>query len=281
MITRAVVCVSALSMVALLTACERPAREPAESPAPADRTATVNSEATPPMPDASTMLPAYEWRLSAASNAQGESIEALLPAAGRFMALRFADGRIGVHGGCNRMSGAYTLAGDQLEIGSMASTQMACPPPLENADRAMSEALSGTLTLAIEGETQSPTLRLVSASGSTLVLQGTPTPETRFSGPGERMFLEVAAEPGSCGEGFPPERRCPQVRERKYDDAGLAAGEPGPWRPLTTQIEGYAPTEGERHVLRVKRFERAGAAGAEPEVHFVLDMIVERERVDR
>jgi membrane-bound inhibitor of C-type lysozyme len=32
-------------------------------------------------------------------------------------------------------------------------------------------------------------------------------------------------------------------------------------------------------VLRVKRFERAGAAGGEPEEHFVLDIIVESERI--
>jgi len=230
------------------------------------------------MHDAATTLPAHRWRLTTATDAQGETIKTLFPAQNRPMALVFAEGRINVEGGCNRTGAAYTLAGDQLQVGSMASTMMACPQPLADADKAMSDVLSGKLTVALEGDTDSPMLRLVGAAGSTLVLQGTPTPETRFGGPGKRMFLEVAAERGSCGEGFPPERRCLQVRERTYDDAGLSVGEPGPWRPLTDEIEGYTPTAGERQVLRVKRFERAGAAGGEPEVHLVLDMIVERGR---
>jgi hypothetical protein len=44
---------------------------------------------------------------------------------------------------------------------------------------------------------------------------------------------------------------------------------------LPEGIEGYAPVAGEQHVVRVKRFEQAGAAGSAPTEHFVLDMIIE------
>ena len=39
------------------------------------------------------------------------------------------DGRVGGSGGCNRFSGEYTLEGDSLAIGPVASTRMACLEP--------------------------------------------------------------------------------------------------------------------------------------------------------
>nr|MBP6693206.1 DUF4377 domain-containing protein [Xanthomonadales bacterium] len=63
------------------------------------------------------------------------------------------------------------------------------------------------------------------------------------------------------------------------DADGLATGTPGEFRPLPEGIEGYTPTEGQRQVLRVKRFQREAAAGGEPEVHFVLDLVIETEIV--
>ena len=69
------------------------------------------------------------------------------------------------------------------------------------------------------------------------------------------------------------------VRERHFDADGLATGTPGEFRPLPSGIEGYMPTEGQRQVLRVKRFQREAAAGGEPEVHFVLDLVIETEIV--
>lgn len=277
MIVRRLVHSALLSLVCALSACAPSTEESTEPSAPLEQSAAGATETS--MHDLSISLPAHHWRLTAATDAQGETLAALFPGADRLMGLSFTEGRINVEGGCNRMSGPYELTGDQIEIGRMSSTMMACPPPLEASDKAMSDALVGKLTAGIEGDATAPVLRLVSANGATLMLQGAPTPETRFGGPGERIFLEVAAERGACGEGATRNRTCPQVRERRYDDAGLIVGEPGPWRPLTTEIEGYTPTEGERQVLRLKRFERAGATGGEPDEHLVLDMIVEREQV--
>ncbi len=42
--------------------------------------------------------------------------------------VRFAsDGRLAGHAGCNRFMGHYTLTGDSIEVGLLATTQMACP----------------------------------------------------------------------------------------------------------------------------------------------------------
>ena len=45
----------------------------------------------------------------------------------RFVQLR-TDGVVGGSSGCNRFTGAYEQKGDELTMGPLASTRMACPP---------------------------------------------------------------------------------------------------------------------------------------------------------
>ena len=181
-------------------------------------------------------------------------------------------------GSCNRISAGYALLdGAQMQVSPGASTMMACPPPLASADAAIAGFLSGTLQVSIGGGTGAPQLRLAAANGSVLTFDGTPTPETRFGGPGARAFLEVSPKP--CVAPAPAARPCLMVRDRHFDENGLASGSPGEWRALPEGIEGYTPVDGEQHVVRVKRFEQAGAAGGPPTEHFVFDMIVEARTV--
>jgi len=225
-------------------------------------------------------LAAYRWRLQTATDAQGQSLADLSPQPDRTLALRFADGRLVVEGGCNRGGASFQVPDPaQIQVGQWMSTLMACPPPLERVDAALAAALAGTLQFAIEGEAAAPSLRLVAADGSTLEFAGEPTLETRFGGPGTIAFLEVAPQSGPCAEPPAAEPRCLMVRERQFDADGIATSTPGEFRPLPGGIEGYTPTEGQRQVLRVKRFEQAAAAGGAPAVHFVLDLVIETETV--
>ena len=244
--------------------------------------AAASAPATPavatPTADTATTLVAYQWQLASATDASGQSIAALFPNPDKPLGLLFADGRINVTGGCNRMSAGYQLLDTaQLQASPGPSTMMACPPPLANADAAIARFLSGTLQVAVEGETGAPQLRLAAADGSTLTFSGTPTQETRFGGPGTRAFLEVSPEP--CVAPAPSARPCLMVRDRHFDEQGLASGTPGEWRALPAGIEGYAPVAGEQHVVRVKRFEQIGTAGSAPTEHFVLDLIIETRTI--
>ena len=253
-----------------------------ESSAPATTPAVASAPAGPavatPTPDTATTLVAYQWQLASATDAAGQSIAALFPTPDKPLGLQFADGRLGVTGGCNRLNAGYQLLDSaQMQVSQGMSTMMACPPPLANADAAFARFLAGTLQVAVEGEAGSPQLRLAAADGSTLTFSGTPTPETRFGGPGARAFLEVSPEP--CVAPAPATPRCLMVRDRHFDEQGLASGTPGDWRALPEGIEGYAPVAGEQHVVRVKRFEQAGAAGGAPTEHFVLDLIIETRTV--
>jgi len=53
----------------------------------------------------------------------------------------FADGTVGGSTGCNRFTAPYTVDGDALELGTVASTQMACPPPADAVEREYLAAL--------------------------------------------------------------------------------------------------------------------------------------------
>jgi heat shock protein HslJ len=62
------------------------------------------------------------------------------------------DGSFTSHLGCNRGSGTYTVTGQRLEIGSMATTKMACEAPASEVESAMISVLQGRLGVSIDGE---------------------------------------------------------------------------------------------------------------------------------
>ena len=53
--------------------------------------------------------------------------------------------------GCNRFNGSYTLV-DGLRFGHLASTMMACVPPVDTLARAFSGALVATVSYQIKGK---------------------------------------------------------------------------------------------------------------------------------
>jgi heat shock protein HslJ len=89
--------------------------------------------------------------------------------AGSETTLTFDAGRIGVHAGCNQMSGGYAIKDGRLDIGPMISTEMACAEPLMAQDQWISAFLPGaaitldgdTLTLAKDGVTLTATDKTV------------------------------------------------------------------------------------------------------------------------
>ncbi len=248
---------------------ESPATEapPAAVPAPAEPVAAA-------APDTAGTLTAHQWQLKSATDAAGQTIAAFFPSPDKPLGLLFGEGRINVTGSCNRMSAGYQLLdAAQLQATPGPTTMMACPPPLGDADAAIAGFLNGTLQVAIEGDSGVPQLRMAATDGRVLIFGGTPTPETRFGGPGTRAFLEVSPKPCEAPASAAPP--CLMVRDRNFDEQGLESGTPGEWRALPAGIEGFTPAAGEQQVVRVKRFEQADAAGGAPTEHFVFDMVVQ------
>lgn len=231
----------------------------------------------PVAPGVERTLDGYRWQLESATDARGARIDGVALPEGRAFSFAFPAPGVVVDGGCNTMRGSVEVGAGRIRIGRLASTMKACDGALMQADAALAKLLAGPLKAAIDGSAE-PRLRLVTAANDTLVLVGHPTPETRY-GRGTTMFLEVASERVPCS--MPPMRMatCLQVRERSFDAQGLPAGPPGEWRVLYGEIEGYAHREGERSVLRVKRYTRSAVPADAPAYVYVLDLVVESEVV--
>ena len=86
--------------------------------------------------------------------------------------------------GCNRFSGPYTVDGDNMKLGPLATTQMACPPPADEVERRFVHDLGNVrhwqatkeeLVLSDAGRNELLRFRVASVSGSweaTSFLQG-------------------------------------------------------------------------------------------------------------
>jgi len=242
------------------------ATEPAATPAAAPASATVDT----------AVLRGHHWVLDNAVDAKGQRVEALFVRADKPVTVDFADGRVAVSNTCNRMMGSYTLDGAKLTVGDMASTMMACvDQKLMALDSAVGERLRGAQTAALQSGA-TPMLTLTGAGGDVLTFKGRPTAETRFGGPGETVFLEIAPNSKPCTHPEVPNRQCLQVREVHFDEKGIRTGTPAEWQPLYQDIEGFTHEEGVRNVVRVKRFVSANKPEGE-QVGYVLDMVVESD----
>jgi len=270
-----------LTLTVALAACSRSPQEApsAETASPAAPAATGMVEA--PAAPASAAIDAavlggHHWLLDNAVDAKGQRVEALFARADKQVTVDFAEGRIAVSNTCNRMMGSYTLDGAKLTVGDMASTMMACvDQKLMALDSAVGERLRGVQTAALQpGAT--PMLTLTSAGGDVLTFRGQPTAQTRFGGPGETVFLEIAPNAKPCTHPDVPNRQCLQVREVHFDEKGIRTGTPAEWQPLYQDIEGFTHEEGVRNVVRVKRFV-SGQKPASEQVAYVLDMVVESD----
>ncbi|PWK85840.1 META and DUF4377 domain-containing protein [Fulvimonas soli] len=227
-------------------------------------------------------LPRYHWRLDQATGQDGKRIEALFARPDKPLQLDFANGHVHVSNACNAIGGSYRLENGHLHVDALMHTMMACMNASLNAlDHEISRTLAGTPAVRLENAAGTPHLFLVTAGGDTLDFAGVPTPETRYGGPGQTLFLEIAADTQPCPHPLVPGKQCLMARERHYDAQGLATGAPGPWQPLYQDIEGYTHEPGVRNVLRVKRYAVAHPAADAPAVAYVLDMVVESEQVRR
>jgi len=260
-----------LALPLALAGCPKPAEE---TPAPPAASAPATT-AVAPVADGA-LLPKYHWRLASATDAQGQRLEALFAQPDKPVTLEFRDGRLGIANTCNRMGGSYTLADGSLTAGRLMSTQMACADAKVMAlDAEVGKRLEGTLKLATTSAGDAPTLTLTTAGGDTLGFTGEPTAETRYGGPGERVFLEVAADTKPCNHPLIPDMQCLQVREIQYDDKGLKVGTPGEFQHFYDSIEGYTHEPGIRNLLRVDRYTVKNPPADASNRAYVLDMVVE------
>ena len=264
----------------LLAACAGPSSEQDAAAPDAEGTPAATTTAPAAAADTTTAasvipLTGYHWRLTDARRGSDSRIDALFVRGDRPITLEFDGTRVSVANACNRMVGGYTTSPGTLQVARFASTLMACADPaLANLDRAVADALGGKHAMTIDAG-GSPTLVLKGEGGRTLTFVGEATPENRYASEGTTLFLEVAPEKVPCNHPMMPNATCLSVRDVTYDEDGVRTGAPSEWRVMHAQIEGFGFTQGQRTVLRVKRFEVPNAPADASRYAYVLDMVVE------
>lgn len=106
-------------------------------------------------------LAGSEWRPTRTGSS------ALPPQAEQFVQFK-GDAKLAGHGGCNRFFGQYKVSGNEISIGPVGSTRMACPEPVMDAEMAFFAALDSARTyrrdkanLVLFGTDDKETARLV------------------------------------------------------------------------------------------------------------------------
>jgi heat shock protein HslJ len=101
---------------------------------------TVSALATACGDDGGASIEGTEWVLA---TIDGEGLpESVAPT------LLLADGTASGNAGCNQFTGGYTLDGDQLTFGPLATTRMACVPEVDEIEQAYLARLSSVADAA-------------------------------------------------------------------------------------------------------------------------------------
>ena len=216
--------------------------------------------------NASQTLSAYDWQLETGAN--------------KPMVVHFnADGRFNVSTTCNTVAGSWKAASNILETGQLISSMMACSDDAMKQEGLASQIFTNSKIPFVlnTSNVNAPTLTLTTSNGQRYVLTGKMTPETKYQGHAETIFLEISPETKSCTGVVA--QTCLQVKEIKYNEQGLKTHHDEKWSLFYDQIEGFTHRSNERQVIRVKRFTVPNPAADQSKYAYVYDMAVERETV--
>ena len=116
------------------------------------------------------------WELFSYQDAEGETVEVIPDSGAR---AEFEDGQVSGTSGCNRFSGSYSVDGDSISIGPLASTLMGCPDPLAAQEFGFMSSLQSAATYSISEDR----LELINEAGAVVVtmVEGEPLSLTGFT----------------------------------------------------------------------------------------------------
>ena len=152
--------------------------------------------------------------------------------------------------GCNRFTASYTVAGDALEIGPIASTRMACPPPADSVERDYVAALEQVRAWRVENEE----LMLVDADETEVLRYQAATPSGSWQATG---FLQGGAIKSLIAG---------TEITASFDSSGTLSGSAGcnTYRAMyTTDGDGIeiGPARSDRDGMRVARRDHGAGGG--------------------
>lgn len=192
-------------------------------------------------------------------NLQGTEWRMVAPApAGQPPTVAFQPGKITGFAGCNRFVRTVDAQGKP----QVATTRMACQPPLMEMEQHFVAFLSSPFRVLPDGRAQNLVLKSERAEYRFVRLTPDADPAAQ---PAKLQYLYVAPERQACHNGEAA-RDCLQVRERAEQS----------WRPLQGEIAGFHPKPGISYYIKLKP-----AAQADAGARWTLERIVYSEEVSK
>ena len=137
----------ACSAIGGQTASTPPSSGPSSSPAP---TASQPTAPTPTPAPSNSPATGLDGRQFVSITVTKDSANQPL-VSGTKIRLTFSAGNVSAAAGCNTMSGAYSVSGDKLVIGQLATTEIGCPADLQAQDVWLAGLLAAKPQFALQG----------------------------------------------------------------------------------------------------------------------------------
>lgn len=164
------------------------------------------------------------------------------------------DGYAYAKNACNSLNWKFTAAApDKIAFTPTVATAMGCNEELTQRENLVRRGIPQThrFTLKTTPPTGPERLTLYLADGSRWEFKPTPTPETRYGGPGKQIELEIALDTVPCEPHST--QQCLSARhvrwERNTTKVCLSD-----WEALKSGIEGYQQTPGRHEIIWVKAY---------------------------
>lgn len=115
-------------------------------------TPSVTAPVTQPTAITTTALQTYNWQLVDATRTNGQKVSQLFFNPAKPLTLNFfkADGddRVTFVNTCNNMGAEYSIVNNNVQLGNVMSTMMACPEPQASFDTATMATVQGKYSLS-------------------------------------------------------------------------------------------------------------------------------------
>ncbi|TDS78668.1 META domain-containing protein [Comamonas sp. JUb58] len=201
------------------------------------------------------ILAGYFWDMDAAFDKSGASQAFWFSKDFPPLRLTFSEGGDAfAENACNSLNWKFTVIGsEKISFRSTVATAMGCNEELTRRENAVRREIPQThrYTLKATSATEPERLTFYLADGSRWEFKPTPTPETRYGGPGQQIELEIAMDTVPCEPGST--QQCLSARQVRWErnTSKVCLSD---WEVLKSGVEGYRPTPGRHEIIWVKAY---------------------------
>lgn len=223
------------------------------------RDAPPNSAATAPSQTA--ILAGYFWDMDAAFDKSGVAQPFWFSKDLQPVRLTFSeDGQAFAQNACNSLNWKFTIAEpEKIAFTPTVATAMGCNEELTQRENLVRKGIPQThrYSLKATSATGPERLTLYLADGSRWEFKPTPTPETRYGGPGRQIELEIAMDTVPCEpQSIQQCLKGRQVRWEKNTTKVCLSD----WEVLKAGVEGYQPTPERHEIIWVQAYPLNGVS---------------------